>query len=151
MDSELLTEILQGIKGMGAVEALLIFTMASFDLSIVPGRVRTDQLVLDSQLPGGLFKQGGLVLIAGKAVCKLEAVVRLTALDFDSATFIPPCQPLEEVRGGIGRLLRVGCQKAQPGKLVDGCILEQAKLRVGDALSGDNLYIHLDPLAGIQS
>ena len=46
-------------------------------------------------------------------------------------------------------MLRIGSQEAQTGELIDGGVLEQAQLRVGDAAAGHHLHIHLDTLAGI--
>ena len=45
-DSELFTE--GKINENDAIETLLIFTMGSFDFSVVPGWIRANQLMLDS-------------------------------------------------------------------------------------------------------
>ena len=62
---------------------------------------------------------------------------------------IPHNKPAEEVRRGIGRLLRVGGEEAQARELVDGGVLEQAKLRICDTGPGDHLHIHLNPLTWV--
>ena len=127
---------------MAGIEAFLILAVAALHLAVVARRVGPDQLVTDAQLGGGFLKQRGqIALTVGEAVGKLETVVRLDTLHFYA--------PAQEVRRGIGGLLRVGRQETQPCELVDGGVLEQAQLRICNTAAGDDLDIHLHALAGI--
>ena len=60
----------------------------------------------------------------------------------DALVGIPLHQPLQEVGGGVGGLLRKSRQEAEPGELDNGGILKQAQFQVNDAAAGDNLHIH---------
>lgn len=104
----------------------------------------------DAQLSSGFLKKGGDILLAvGEAVSKLKAIVCLNTFHMDSPAGVPFHQALEEVSGGIGRLLGIGSQKAEPGKLVNGSVLEQTQLWISNAAARDYLHIYLDPLSGI--
>ena len=150
MYGELLCEIVQRIEGVARVEPLLILAVAVLYLAVVARCVRTDQLMPDAKLGGSFFKQSRQVTFTvGEAIGKLGTVVRLDALHFDPASCIPRNKPAEEVRRGIGGLLRVGSEEAQARELVDGDVLEQAKLRICDTGSGDHLHIHLNSLTGV--
>lgn len=147
MDSELLGEVIEGVETVTGVKALLVLPVASLDLAVMTGCVRTNELMPDTQLGSSGFKQGGQITLAvGKTVGKLKAIVCLDALHADTLASIPLEQLFQEIGGGIGGLLRVGSQEAQAGELIDGGVLVQAQLRVGDAAAGDYLHIHLDPL-----
>ena len=150
MDSELLGEVIEGVETVTGVKALLVLPVASLDLAVMTGCVRTNELMPDTQLGSSGFKQGGQITLAvGKTVGKLKAIVCLDALHADTLASIPLEQLFQEIGGGIGGLLRVGSQEAQAGELIDGGVLVQAQLRVGDAAAGDHLHIHLDPLTWI--
>ena len=49
MGSELPSKVGERIEVVGVVESLLVFPVAAFDLAVVSGRVRADQLVADTQ------------------------------------------------------------------------------------------------------
>lgn len=75
---------------MAGVKALLILTVAAFNLPIVPWGVWTDQFMPDAQFGGGFLKQSRQVtLTAGEAIGKLGTVVRLDTLHLDPAARIP--------------------------------------------------------------
>ena len=57
MNGELLCKVIQRVEVVARIEALLILTVAALDFAVVPWRIRADQLVLDAQLGGCLFKQ----------------------------------------------------------------------------------------------
>ena len=59
MNSELFLKVIQREERADRIKAFLAFPVAAFDLAIMSGRVRTDQLVLDAQLSGGFLKKGG--------------------------------------------------------------------------------------------
>ena len=113
-------------------------------------RVGPDQLVTDDQLGGSFLEQCGQIALAvGEAVGELEAVFRLDTLHFYAPAGVPRPQLAQEVRRGLGGLLRVGRQETQPRELVDGGVLEQTKPRICDTAAGNDLDIHLHALAGI--
>ena len=56
VDSELLGKVGQRKEGMAGIEALLVFPVAAFHLAVVTRRIRTDQLVLDTQLCSGVLE-----------------------------------------------------------------------------------------------
>ena len=94
VDGELTSEVIRGIKGVGRIEALLIFSMAAFDLAVVPGSIGTNELVSDAELSSCVLKQGGNIPFGvGKAVGKLKAVVGLDALNVNPPASIPLDQP----------------------------------------------------------
>ena len=43
-------KILKGIEGVGGIEPLVVLSVATFHLTIVPGGIRADYLVLDAML-----------------------------------------------------------------------------------------------------
>ena len=150
MDSELLCEVIQGVKAVAGVKAFLVLPVAALHLAVVARCIGADELVADTQLGSGGFKQSGQIPLAvGKTIGKLKAIVSLDAFHPDAPAGIPLEQPFQKIGGGIGRLLRVGSQEAQAGELVNGGVLVQAQFRVCDTASGDHLHIHLDTLAGI--
>ena len=71
---------------MGVVETLLVFSVASFHFAVVPGCIRTDQLVLNA-LEFQCFFKHRLALAAtamGKLVREFEAVICLDTLNPDT-------------------------------------------------------------------
>ena len=56
MDGELLGEVVQGIKTVAGIEALLVLPVAALHFPVVAGGVGTDELVADTQVGGGLLK-----------------------------------------------------------------------------------------------
>ena len=94
VDSELLGEVIQGIKGVGIVEALLILAVTALNLAVVPGSIGTDELVPDAELSGSVLKESGNIPFGvGKAVGELKAIVCLDAFDVNPPASIPFNQP----------------------------------------------------------
>ena len=150
MDSKLLCKIVQGIERVTEVKPFLILTVTALDLAIVARRIWTDQLMPDTKLGRRLFKQSRQVtLTVREPIGKLKAVVRLDALHFYTSALIPFCQLPQEVRGGISGLLRVGGEETQACELVDGGVLEQAKLRIRNALTRHDFHVDLNALSGM--
>ena len=58
-------KVVQREERMGVIKAFLVFSVASFDLAVVAGGVRTNQLVPDSQLGSGCFEQGWQITLSG--------------------------------------------------------------------------------------
>ena len=103
MDRKLLCEIVQRIECVAGIEAFLVLTVAALHLTVVPRRIRANQLMPDAQLSSRPLKQSRqLALPAGEAVGELEAVVRLDTLHFYASAGVPRPQPAQEVRRGIG-------------------------------------------------
>ena len=93
VNGELLGKVIDGIKGVGIVEAFLIFAVAAFDLAVVSGSIGTYELVSNAELSGGVLKESGNIPFGvGKAVGKLKAIVGLDALDVNAPAGIPCCQ-----------------------------------------------------------
>ena len=56
---ELFFEIHQRVEGMAGIEPLLVLTVTSLHLTVVPGRVRPDELMSYAEFLSGGFKQSG--------------------------------------------------------------------------------------------
>ncbi len=75
------TKVGEGEEAVRVVEVLLIFTMAAFHLSVVAGRIGTDELVPYAQLSGRCLKEGFQVALAvGEAIGELKTVIGLDTL-----------------------------------------------------------------------
>ena len=149
VDSKLLCKVIQGLERAARVEAFLIFAVAALDLAVVPRRIGANQFMPDAKLGGSFFKQSRhITFTIREPIGKLKAVVCLDTFHLYASALIPFCQFTEEVCGGTGRLLRIGGEKPQPCELVNGCVLEQTKLWIRDALAWHDFHIHLDALTG---
>ena len=150
MDSELPGEVIQGVETVAGIKALLILAVTALHFTIVAWSIGADELVADTQLGGGGLKQSGKITPAvGKTVGELKSIVSLDTFHADTSAGVPLEQLFQEVGGRISCLLRIGSQETQTGELIDGGVLIQAQLRVGDTAAGDHLHIYLDTLAGI--
>ena len=109
---------------MRVVEALLVLSMTTFHLSVVPGRIGADELVADTQLGGGGLKQSREIPLAvGETIGKFKTVVGLDTFHADTSAGVPLEQLFQKIGGGTGGLLRVSGQEAQAGKLVNSSVL----------------------------
>ena len=150
MGSKLSGEVIQGVKTVAGIEALLILAVTTLHFTVVARRVGTDELVPDTQLGGSGLKQSREIPLAvGETIGKFKAVIRLDAFHADTSACIPLEQLFQKIRRGIGGLLRISGQEAQTGELINGGVLKQAQFRVSDAAAGDHLHIYLDTLSGI--
>ena len=59
-DRQLLLKISKGIKGVTGIEFLIVLSMATLNLTVVPWGVRLNQLVQDAQLFQSSFEEGFL-------------------------------------------------------------------------------------------
>ena len=67
---------------MRIVEALLIFAVAAFHLSVVAGSIGSNEFVMNFQLSGRCLKEGFQVTLAvGEAIGELKTVIGLDTLD----------------------------------------------------------------------
>ena len=125
VDSELFGKVVQGVKVVAGIEALLILAVTSLHFAIVAWSVWADELVPDTQLGGGGRKESREVPFAvGETIGKFKAIICLDAFHADPTADIPLEQLFQKICGGIGGLLRVGGQEAQACELSNGSILE---------------------------
>ena len=124
MCSELPGEVIQGVKTMAGIEALLILAVTTLHFTVVAWSIGANELVADTQLGGSGLKQSREIPLAvGETIGKFKAVIRLDAFHADSPAGIPLEQLFQEIGGGTGGLLRVGGQEAQACKLVNRSVL----------------------------
>ena len=113
VDDKLFGKVTQGEESMGRIESFLVLPVAALYLAVVPGCVRTDQLMSDLQVLGSCFKESGNIPLAvGKTVGEFKTVVSLDTLNEDPTPGIPLYEPLQKISGRIGGLFRIGGQKA---------------------------------------
>ena len=92
---ELLVKVEERKERGTTIETLLVLSMATLHLAVMPWSVRTDKLVADAELSSGILKKRRqMTLAVGKTVGKLKAVVRLHAFHADTAAGIPLVEPL---------------------------------------------------------
>ena len=145
MNSELFVKVSQREERVDRVKAFPVFPVATLHFAIVPWGVGADELVADAKISGGFLKKGlDIPFAVGKTVCEFKTIIGLDTLHTDTPAGIPLHQPFQEVGGRVSGLLRIGRQEAEPGKLVNGSILEQAQFWVRDTTARDDLHIHLD-------
>lgn len=114
MECKLRGEVLEGKETVGGKKAPLVLTVTTLDLAVVSGRVWSDELMPDAQTQCGSLKQGGQVPLGiGEAVGELKAIVGLDTLHGDAPSFEPIDSTIQEISGGVGRLLLVGPEEAQ--------------------------------------
>ena len=118
-DSELFFKVSQGEERADRIKAFLLLPVAALHLAIMPGRVRTNQLMLDAQLSSSFLKKGlDVPFTVEKTVGKFKTVVSPDTFYSDASAGIPLHQSLQEAGGGAGGLLRISRQEAEPGELV---------------------------------
>ena len=124
MDSELSGEVIQRVKTMAGIEALLILAVTTLHFTVVAWSIGADELVADPQLGGSGLKQSREIPLAvGETIGKFKAVIRLDAFHADTSAGIPLEQLFQEIGGGTGGLLRVGSQESQACELVNSSVL----------------------------
>ena len=144
------TKVGEGIEATDVIETPLILTVTALHLSIVPGRVGADELVANPQFFRSGFKEGLEITAAvGEAIGEFKAVIGLDTFNGNTLAGKMRSDLRKEISGGIRALLLVSGQNAIAGILVDGGVLIQLHLRIGDAAAGYDLHIDLDALAGI--
>ena len=135
---------------MGSIEFLIIFAVTALYLSVVPWRVRTDQLMSDSQLHQGRFKKSPLFCGRGvEAVGKFRTIVCLNALNGKGKLSDTVS---DKLGGRVGAVLLKGFQIPETAVFVQkGVLVVSALLGSGtDQTVLRNIFdIDLDPLARI--
>lgn len=90
MDSELPGEVIQGVKTMAGIEALLILAVTTLHFTVVAWSIGANELVADTQLGGNGLKQSREIPLAvGEAVGELKSIVSLDAFHADTSAGIP--------------------------------------------------------------
>ena len=141
---------------MGCIEVFVVFSVRPFNLTVVFGSIRLDQLVPDPFLFEVYLKERHIfwLFAAPKLLGKLKAVICLYALDrIRKLLYAMP----DELSGGIGTVLLERLQVAKTAVFVDEGVLvviaailccvaeriaDQTRLR-------DVFHVDLYPLAGI--
>ncbi len=135
-------------EAVGIGEALLVLAVASFDFAVVTRRVRSNELMANAKRGRGRFKQRlDIALAVGETVGELKAIVRLHSFNLDAMARVPANGTLEEIGGGISTVFVISGEKTNARELVDGGILEQLQVWIGDAASGNDLDVNLDAFA----
>lgn len=148
--SELPGKVGEGVEAVRVIEELLIFTMAALDLAVVARRIRTNQLVPDAKVGRRGLKERGFCFVSPReAVRKLETVVRLDAFDAHPFPGKNAHDLFQEIGRGIRRLCRISPQDVIAGVFINGGVLEQAKVGIGDASPWNNLDVDLDAFSGM--
>ena len=110
---------------MRVVEALLIFTVAALNLSIVTGSIGTDELVVYAQLSCPGLKTGfEVTFTVGKTVGELKTVISLHTLHGNAFTGKMRNDLVQKICRGKGALLFVSAQDTITGALINGGVLE---------------------------
>ena len=96
---------------MRSIEVFVVFSVAALNLTVVPGRVRFNQFVPDSEFCQRCLKECGLGAVFGiQPVCKLRAVVCLNTLNGIGELLNTV---LDKFIRGIGAMLLEGLQIAE--------------------------------------
>lgn len=106
---------------MRSVELLIVFAVAPFDLTVMPGRAGLDELVADAKLLAGFLKESQLgSRMTVETVGELKPVVGLDTLNGKRELF----HTVEkEYSGRIGAMFFKSFQIAKTGVFVDECVL----------------------------
>lgn len=106
---------------MRSVELFVILAVAAFDLTVVPGGVRTDELVSNAQFLQRLFKKGLASGIGGvQAVGEFGAVICLNAFNGERKLLD---HMAEENSRRVSAVLFKGLQIAKPAELIKKSVL----------------------------
>ena len=107
---------------MGGIKPLIILSVASFYLPIVPWSKGADHLMPDS-MPGKMdLKKGRLVPVGRKAVGKFRTIIGLDTCNRARKSFY---QMLQKHGRGIGAILLKSLHKTPAGILINSGVLEK--------------------------
>ena len=148
--SELPTKVGERKERMAAIETFLVFAVTAFDLTVVSGSIRPNELVLNAQPEGSYFKKRRDVTLAcRKAIGELKAIVGLNTFNRYPSPLVPSNEFLKKIGRRVCALFRVRRQEAKSGELIYSGVLIQSKLRIGNTASWNNFDIHLYSLPRI--
>ena len=110
MNSKLLFEIVERIKGMSSIKIFVIFAMRTLDFAVMPWCIRTNKLMLYATLFEASLEQCGSAALGGKKpLCELGSVISLNALYGKRKSLY---QMLKEDHGGVCTILLTVCRKS---------------------------------------
>ena len=150
MDSELPGEVIQGVKTMAGIEALLILAVTTLHFTVVARRVGSDELVTDTKLFQFQLKERGFIgALRQEVVRKLGAIVRL---DTFNRAWKSLNQMFKKYRRGIGTVLLKGLHKAPTGILINCSILIKplSFSSIYKAYRRNKLHINLNTLTRVK-
>ncbi len=137
-------------KFVGSVEFLIVLAVASFDLAIVPWGIGPDQLVADTELGKGIFKECRTWLLASnETVGEFRAVIRLDALNEERELLNTV---LDKQGRRLGAVFLEGFEVAETAELIKEGVLKVSAILGSLAYKAggwDEFHINLDALTGI--
>lgn len=120
-NDSLRTEVIEGIEAVRIIEVLLISTVASLNLVVMPGTIGTNQLVADVEFVSGLLKERGeIALGVRELVGEFKTVIGLNTFHPDAQSGELTHDGFKEAGGGVGTLFRISAEDAIAGELIDG-------------------------------
>lgn len=133
---------------MGSIEFFVVLAVAAFDLAVVPGSIRTNELVTDPQLGKGFLKKGGAAVGRNQTVGKFRTVVGLDTFNGERELLD---HMAEENGGRIGAVLPESFQIAETAELIEeGVLIPLGALFLPDhAGFGNKLDVDLTALPGV--
>ncbi len=109
-------------KFVGNVEFLIALAVASFDLAIVLWGIGPDQLVPDTELGKGMFKESRTwFLVSNETVGELRAIIRLDTLNGERKLL---STVLDEQGRRIGTVFLEGFEVAETAEFIKEGVLE---------------------------
>lgn len=103
VNRKLVCKIVERVETVAGVKTLLVLTVATFDLAVMPWGIRANQFVPDPQLSSGLLKKGWDIPFAVReTVGELKTIVGLDAFNMEAPSCVPLDQLFEEVSGRVG-------------------------------------------------
>ena len=134
---------------MGRIEPFIVLPVAALHLAVVPGRIRTDQLVPDAVTFQMYFKKSRLIPVCCKTVGKFRSIISLDAFNGAGKGFH---KVLHKECGGISAVFLKSLHIPPSGELINGSILEEMfsdHLTVHKTGGRDKFHIYLNALSGM--
>lgn len=134
-------EIVEAVEPQGFIETLVVVSVASLHLAVVPWCSWLDELMPDAVVPAEPVQRVGSVGLSG--VCELRPVVGLDG-SWDVSEMLEGAQ--DEIKGAVAALLRICPDKAFAACFVNHGVLvvpSAERVPADIALGRDILDIHL--------
>lgn len=134
---------------MGCIETLIILSVATFHLPVMPWGKGTDDFVADPVHFQVFLEKSGLLPVGGKTVGEFGPIIGLDALDRTGKGLH---QMIYKLSGRIGAVLLKCLHETPAGILVDGRVLEKLlsdHLGVFQTGRWNKFHIDLDALSGM--
>ena len=151
VNCKLLFEIVKREEMVSCIEILVVLAVGTLNLTIMPRRIRTDQLVAEAHHGGSFLKESRLVAVGGETVGELGAIVGLYTFNGEAVFFEERRGVLQKSRRAEGTQLLKGFQITKSGKLVkSGILIIFLSACLTDQTSSRNVFhVDLYTLAGI--